>query len=259
MSAAGGQRSSPPVRPGAAARPAGGLLEASPVHGAKIKPVSVLDLERDGAVRRFGAARSLLSTLDHVAAMQPQDRAGTRLHGIADLSAALTTGPVHAMAAHLLNAAAHPVRAILFDKSPSANWSLGWHQDRTIAVRERRAVPGFGPWTVKQGILHVAPPFEIIEAMVTLRIHLDDVPADNAPLLIAPGSHRLGFVAEPAIDAAVARCGTFACLAERGDVWAYATPILHASTSASGERRRRVLQVDYAAGDLPGDLAWLGI
>ena len=95
--------------------------------------------------------------------------------------------------------------------------------------------------------------------MVTLRIHLDPVPADNAPLLIAPGSHRLGRVTEGEIAAVVARCGTQACLAERGDVWTYATPILHASAASHGQRHRRVLQVDYSADTLPPPLAWLGI
>jgi ectoine hydroxylase-related dioxygenase (phytanoyl-CoA dioxygenase family) len=99
----------------------------------------------------------------------------------------------------------------------------------------------------------------VIEAMVTLRIHLDPVPADNAPLLIVPGSHRLGRIAAPDITATVERCGTAACLAERGDVWSYATPILHASAASTGYARRRVLQVDYAAGALTAPLAWLGL
>ena len=110
------------------------------------------------------------------------------------------------------------VRAILFDKSDAANWALGWHQDRTIAVRERVEVAGFGPWSVKQGLQHVEPPFAVIEAMLTMRVHLDDVPGDNAPLLIAPGSHRLGRIPESEIDAAVKRCGTAQCLAAAGDV-----------------------------------------
>ncbi len=94
---------------------------------------------------------------------------------------------------------------------------------------------------------------------MTLRLHLDDTPADNAPLLIAPGSHRLGRIAEDAIAATVARCGTLACLANAGDVWCYATPILHASAAARGECHRRVLQVDYAATALPPPLVWLGL
>lgn len=152
-----------------------------------------------------------------------------------------------------------PVRAILFDKSEATNWALGWHQDRTIAVMKRIEVDGFGPWTSKQGLLHVEPPFAIIEGMVTLRVHLDPVDQDNAPLLIALGSHRIGRIEEQRIAALVAQCDTAACLAERGDVWAYATPILHASERAVRPRRRRVLQIDYAAGNLPGGLEWLGV
>jgi len=44
-----------------------------------------------------------------------------------------------------------------------------------------------------------------------------------------------------------------------GDVWLYATPILHASDAAVEPLHRRVLQVDYAADWLPGGLEWLGI
>jgi ectoine hydroxylase-related dioxygenase (phytanoyl-CoA dioxygenase family) len=167
--------------------------------------------------------------------------------------------PVGLIAASALGAECFPVRAILFDKSAAANWSLGWHQDRTIAVRERRQVPGFGPWTVKSGRQHVSPPVAILERMATLRLHLDPVPASNAPLLVARGSHRLGLVAEAEIDNVVARTEAIACLADRGEVWLYRTLILHASAAAAAPRRRRVLQVDYAAQPLPDGLEFLGI
>src|SRR5688572_21644472 len=57
-------------------------------------------------------------------------------------------GAAGSIARQLLGRPASPVRAILFDKSEAANWALGWHQDRTICVAERREVEGFGPWTV---------------------------------------------------------------------------------------------------------------
>lgn len=187
----------------------------------------------------------------------PLGRPGVRLAGRPALTALLRAGPLAELVAATLPGA-RPVRAVLFDKSATANWGLGWHQDRTIAVRRRHDLPGYGPWTRKAGILHVEPPFAVIERMRTIRIHLDPVPADNAPLLIAPGSHRCGRIAEPMIGAAVARHGIATCLAERGDVWLYATAILHASRPA-GRARRRVLQVDYSADVLPGPLAWLGM
>ncbi|WP_294057447.1 phytanoyl-CoA dioxygenase family protein [Sphingomonas sp.] len=182
-----------------------------------------------------------------------------RLHGVTGLAARLAPEALGSCAAQLLGPAARPVRAILFDKSEAANWALPWHQDRIIAVKARAEVPGFGPWSVKAGMQHVEPPFALIGAMHTIRIHLDPVDAANAPLLVAPGSHRLGRIPEPEIETVAARCGVLACLAERGDIWVYATPILHASAAAEPPARRRVLQVDYSAQALPAPLEWLGV
>ncbi len=41
------------------------------------------------------------------------------------------------------------VRAIYFDKTSEANWSVAWHQDKTIAVKEKVNIPGFEPWSIK--------------------------------------------------------------------------------------------------------------
>ncbi|MFD1033038.1 phytanoyl-CoA dioxygenase family protein [Sphingomonas hankookensis] len=168
-------------------------------------------------------------------------------------------GTIGTIASAALGAAARPVRAVLFDKSAATNWALGWHQDRTVCVRERIDVAGFGPWTIKSGLKHVEPPIDLFGGMVTLRIHLDPVDAENAPLLIAPGSHRTGRVPVEAIAATVRHHGVSACLAEAGDVWLYATPILHASDAAVRPRRRRALQVDFTARSLPGGLEWLSV
>lgn len=219
-----------------------------------------LHYERDGAEHIAGAAAPLVVHLEQILDALPGNRAGHRLHNLPQLGRLLgRDGLVGAIAAARVGKGARPVRAILFDKTATTNWALGWHQDRTIAVAKRVNVPGFGPWTIKHGIQHVAPPFEILADMVTIRVHLDPVPATNAPLLIAPGSHLCGRVAEPDIADIVARCGTVACEAEAGDLWLYATPILHASQAATRPGRRRVLQVDYAGKDLPGSIEWLPI
>lgn len=190
----------------------------------------------------------------------PQDEAGVRLNGISSLKPILAgNGPIGAIAAKVLGESSRPVRAILFNKSAKTNWSLTWHQDRTICVKEKREAASFGPWTVKSGMNHVAPPFELLTRMVTLRAHIDDVPATNAPLLIAPGSHTFGKIRVNQVEEVVSRCGTATCLAEAGDVWLYATPILHASDAASAPKSRRVLQVDFAAEELPHGLEWLGV
>jgi ectoine hydroxylase-related dioxygenase (phytanoyl-CoA dioxygenase family) len=112
---------------------------------------------------------------------------------------------------------------------------------------------------MKSGIDHAVPPLALLERMLTLRLHLDDCAADNSPLLIAPGSHRLGRIAERDIPATVERLGASACLAGAGDIWAYRTLVLHASARAAAPTRRRVLQLLYSADTLPPPLDWLGV
>lgn len=218
-------------------------------------------LARDGA-RQFATALGsvALTVLETAISDMPRDKAGIRLIGVRTLDPYLSiNGAVGAIARSALGGRAKPVRAILFDKTAAANWKLGWHQDRTIAVRRRVEANGYGPWSIKAGLQHVEPPFDLLAEMVTLRVHLDDVGPNNAPLLIAPGSHRLGRIPVGEIEEVVKKCGAFVCLANRGDVWLYATPILHASDAAALPRRRRVLQIDYSAGELPAGLDWLGI
>lgn len=152
-----------------------------------------------------------------------------------------------------------PVRAILFDKSPTRNWSLGWHQDRTICIEREHATPGFGPFSRKQGLTHVEPPFSLIERMRTLRIHLDPVDDRNSPLLVAEGSHAIGRVAAELVDSIAKEFPITACHAAAGDIWVYATSILHASQRNQSNQRRRVLQIDYSQDTLPEGLDWLEI
>lgn len=219
-----------------------------------------LTFEEHGAVHRpavldRAAAAALASRLEAALVGRP----GKRLPS-GDSDGLLNgRGPVAAVAISLIGPGAFPVRAVVFDKTPDANWIVAWHQDRTIVVRERVETPGFGPWSTKDGLLHVAPPIGVLEGMATLRLHLDDCDDDNAPLRIALGSHKLGYVpaAEAATRAEALPCHT--CHARAGDLWAYSTPILHTSARSLSDRRRRVLQVDYAASDLPGGLEWRGL
>jgi len=187
-------------------------------------------------------------------------RSGARLFGgeVADVVLS-PAGALRKIAVSILGDRASPVRAVLFDKTAETNWSVGWHQDRTIAVLARHEVEGYGPWSRKHGAIHVEPPFDILRNMITLRAHLDDCDDENAPLLIAVGSHLLGRLPVEQVAGIGERLGTAQCLAQARDVWAYATPIVHGSRRASRPRQRRVLQIDYSVDDLPGGLQWLGI
>lgn len=215
-------------------------------------------LERVGALHVPAAFEpAVLAALDEALAPHPRSRPGARLGSAAGLDALLA--PAEAIASSLLGVGARPVRALLLDKGDERNWALGWHQDRVIALRRRIDLPGFSGWTVKAGIDHAVPPFALIERMLILRVHLDPAGPGNGPLRVAPGSHRLGPIAEGDVEAIAARLGSFTCLAEAGDVWVCSAPILHASERASAGGRRRVLQLSYSADDLPGGLEWLGV
>lgn len=221
---------------------------------------SELDFDIHGAVRLESAALYILPELEALIADLPSDRAGVRIYQCPALATLLSPDSEFGKSLQpYVVGKQRPVRAILFDKSGETNWALGWHQDRTIAVKERHNTKGFGPWSVKAGVQHVEPPFDLIEKMVTIRIHLDDVPTNNAPLLTALGSHRHGKLRDAEILSIVSQTPVMECIAAIGDVWIYSTPIVHASAASDLKSRRRVLQIDYAPFDLPGDLEWQGI
>ena len=149
-----------------------------------------------------------------------------------------------------------PVRAIFFDKSPGANWLVSWHQDLTLALRERVDVPGFGPWSVKDGVPHVQPPVGCLEEMLTVRVHLDDADEANGALRVLPGTHRLGRLSPSQIQERRACQPDVLCAAGAGDALLMRPLLLHASGRSTSERRRRVLHVEYAAFTLPDALRW---
>ena len=148
------------------------------------------------------------------------------------------------------------MRAIFFDKSPGANWLVSWHQDLTLALRARAEVPGFGPWSVKDGIPHVQPPVACLEEMLTVRVHLDDADEDNGALRVLPGTHRLSRLAPVQIQEQRARQSDVLCAAGAGDALLMRPLLLHASGRATSARHRRVLHIEYAAFALPDALRW---
>jgi len=150
------------------------------------------------------------------------------------------------------------VRAIYFHKSAEANWFVGWHQDLTIAVQERREAPGYEAWSVKEGVPHVQPPAEVLERMLTLRLHLDDADASNGALRVLPGTHRLGRLSVDEIERQRAKVAEVVCEARAGDLLVMRPLLLHASSRATSDRPRRVLHVEYAGESLPANLRWHG-
>ena len=133
-----------------------------------------LTLEKEGAqLFSIGLSMAQLSELENARGAQPRDHARVRLSAIHELRPFLNpAGLVGQILASNLGRDCLPVRAMLFDKS-AHKWSLGCHQDRTIAVEQRIDVDGFGPRSIKGGMVHAEPPFGLLSSLVTVRVHLE--------------------------------------------------------------------------------------
>ena len=156
----------------------------------------------------------------------------------------------------LLKRELFPVRSIFFDKTPDANWLVPWHQDLSIAVKERVDVPGYGPWSTKEGVTHVQPPVHILKSMVTLRLHLDDCDESNGALRVIPGSHRQGRLDAASIAEARKLRDEVTCRVQAGDALLMRPLILHASSQAESPTHRRVIHLEYGTCRLPLGLDW---
>jgi hypothetical protein len=167
---------------------------------------------------------------------------------------------VRSLVTAMLGPEAFPVRGILFDKTPEANWTAGWHQDLVIPVRRRPAdpseTPGFTGWSIKAGVHHCHPPAEVLEGMLTVRLHLDDTGPENAPLRVLPGSHRNGKLPPEEVRRLVREGGPVACTVPAGSALMMRPLLLHASSPAHSPGHRRVIHLEFAARALPYGLHW---
>lgn len=146
------------------------------------------------------------------------------------------------------------VRALWFDKRKGSNWKVPWRQDLSIAVAAKSAAEGFGPWSIKEGVVHVQPPASILESMVAMRLHLDVADATNGALKVVPGSHRRGVLSPEQIEAA--RSDGVNAEADAGELIVMRPLLLHASSAAEHPWRRRVLHIEYSTLPAPFPLEW---
>lgn len=227
------------------------------------------DLERDGFAWVRGAISgeeraALCDSLAQAvgAARANGSRRGESIYAlrntleIPDVRSLVLSRALRGLVEPLLGPNAVPVRGIFFDKTPEANWVVPWHQDLSIAVRVRKDLPGWGPWSVKAGVPHVQPPVSLLERMVTTRIHLDDCGPDRGPLLVLPGTHRLGRLDSVKTTDLVATIPATVCTASAGDIILMSPLLLHASGRATNPSRRRILHIEWAAEPLPDGLDW---
>lgn len=195
----------------------------------------------DASVRKRGgifAVRNLLEIVPEV-------------HELADSAA------IKSLVQAIIGVDCFPVRGILFDKVPNANWKVPWHQDVTIAVQAKIEAKDFGPWSVKADVVHVQSPASILENMISVRVHIDDCTEDNGALRVIPGSHRRGRIPEEEIPAFRAESTERVCPVRTGGALLMRPLLLHASSTSRIPRHRRVVHIDFASVRLPSGMRWL--
>lgn len=177
-----------------------------------------------------------------------RSRAGVR-HALAltPVAAVAAGRELIELARGALGPAAFPFRATLFDKSPQSNWLVVWHQDTALPLEHREEVPGWGPWSIKDGINYAHAPSTALNNVLALRVHLDDSNAVNGALRVLPKTHTLGVLTDDTIHELSRQIAPVDCLVPKGGVLAMRPLLVHASSKSQTEAPRRVLHIEYAA------------
>jgi len=215
-------------------------------------------------IERFLDAHVVAGLIESIESLPPDQFADRKRRGVVfarrnllnpDFIQSLLQRPAITDLVKAIAADAIPARAMLFDKTGAANWTVPWHQDRSIMVARRIDVAGFGPWSVKGGIVHVQPPIEILRQMVTIRLHLDSCNADNGLLRVIEGTHQR--ILEPSeIDTAVASREVLECATSAGGLVIMRPLILHSSAPAKAPTHRRIIHIEFGPRDLPSPVEW---
>ncbi len=153
------------------------------------------------------------------------------------------------LAREILGSEAFPFRATLFDKSPAANWLVVWHQDTALPLRQRIELPGWGPWSVKEGIDYAHAPSAALSQVLALRVSCDDSTLSNGPLRVLPATHTLGVLSDDTLHNLSTRVAPVDCVVPRGGIVAMRPLVVHASSKSQTEIPRRVLHIEYAASE----------
>ncbi len=148
------------------------------------------------------------------------------------------------------------VQCTCFEKSQDENWLVAMHQDLSIPVQVRVDDPALMGWSEKDGMFFVQPPVDLLERLVALRLHIDDCREEDGALRVVPGSHMQGRLKNADALAMRDEIGEEICPVSQGGAMAMRPLLLHASSKATGNSRRRVLHFLFGPAELPHGLHW---
>jgi hypothetical protein len=185
----------------------------------------------------------LLGSLEAI----PRSRAGSRHLLSCPAVSMLASDPrLKRIAQTFLGAAPFPFRATLFEKSADANWLVVWHQDTALPFTQRLEEPGWGPWSLKAGVIYAHAPAWALSRVVALRVHLDASELSNGPLRVIPASHELGVLTDDQLGELARSRPIHDCMVPAGGVLAMRPLLVHSSPKSTSPSPRRVIHIEYA-------------
>lgn len=214
--------------------------------------------------RMFSAIEidSIISCIEKAVAEKKLDESSQNLFAIRqvitkipELKPLLFTEKFHELLETIFDEPYFLTKAIYFDKPSESNWFVAYHQDLSISVDRKVDVLNYKNWTFKKGQYGVQPPLEILENIVTIRVHLDKTEKENGALKVVPTSHLKGIYRPETIDWDTET--EHICEVKKGGVMLMKPLTLHASERTTNHKQRRVLHLEFSTKQLAKPLNWL--
>ena len=164
---------------------------------------------------------------------------------------------VRALVTPILGADAFAYRATLFDKTEHSNWPVAWHQDRVIPVAARHEVDGFSQWSQKASVWHVEPPLQVQQNVVAVRVDVDGSQEASGGLRLIPGSHQSGILTPAQVQDAATHTAVVCPKVVANGALRLRPLLLHSSQRTVRSGHRRIVHLEFFAGDLPGGVQFV--
>lgn len=204
---------------------------------------------------------AIISCIEKVAAEKQLAQSSANLFAIRqvirkipELKPLLFTEKLHELLQSFFSKSYFLTKAIYFDKPSESNWFVAYHQDLSISVDQKVKVSNYKNWTFKKGQFGVQPPLDILENIVTIRVHLDKTEKENGALKVIPTSHKKGIYRLETID--WNKETEHICEVKKGGVMLMKPLTLHASERTTNHKQRRVLHLEFSTKQLAKPLQW---
>lgn len=182
--------------------------------------------------------------LSELESFKPFEGRGRRLTDMEDVRSCLPNEMVAELSKFGFDST--PLRAVGFHKSKLSNWSLPWHQDRVVAMRERIDDPALTNWSRKNGVWHCEASENTLRQISFLYIAFDHIHENSGGIELAEGTHLQGKIRSQNIELALDKTNTVSPIMFPGECLLVSALTLHRSGLNNSINSRRSLRIDVS-------------